>query len=303
MRRGSLLLTLLPFAVVTPVQAQVHFDIPPPSFVAKASPDDLVARILSFDRNDDGRVTKDELNERMAPLVSRGDVNGDNALDGTELRTMASVPAAPPPVGVRGLPFSIGRYGFADEAGLSPRFSHVQGALDDLRLASSIRAQARRVATDFIGALEASAPLDLWQELEALLTAEQLADVNAHTGSARLPDVGRPDVHRVVFVDGSHITIRGLERAAMFQEIARRLAQFDLTPAQNDRLRAAIVRFNARLRLDDTERSRLVEQMAAILSDEERDNLRAALARRPVVRTEGALAVDFFAGPNSAVRR
>jgi hypothetical protein len=89
----------------------------------------------------------------------------------------------------------------------------------------------------------------------------------------------------------------------MFQEIARRLAQFDLTPAQNDRLRAAIVRFNARLRLDDTERSRLVEQMAAILSDEERDNLRAALARRPVVRTEGALAVDFFAGPNSAVRR
>jgi hypothetical protein len=71
--------------------------------------DDLTDRLMAFDRNKDGKVTKDELPERMHALIDQGDRNKDGALDPEEIRQLASRQAqAPPPPG-RGGPGPGGR--------------------------------------------------------------------------------------------------------------------------------------------------------------------------------------------------
>jgi hypothetical protein len=47
----------------------------------------------------------------------------------------------------------------------------------------------------------------------------------------------------------------------------------------------AVERFRSRLRPGNEERAALMETMKGILSGEERDNLRAALERRPLVKS------------------
>jgi hypothetical protein len=78
----------------------------------------------------------------------------------------------PAPVTVRGL--QVGQYGFGEEV-VSSR-SHIDGALDDLRLIEPTREQARSVVRTFVDALEAEAAADLLDEMRRLLTADQLAD-------------------------------------------------------------------------------------------------------------------------------
>ena len=52
--------------------------------------DDLVKRVMGFDQNGDGRVTKGEMPERMQErLVQRADANGDGALDKEEVERFA----------------------------------------------------------------------------------------------------------------------------------------------------------------------------------------------------------------------
>src|SRR5437667_534281 len=52
--------------------------------------DQIVERIMAFDQNKDGKVTKDELPERMQDLITRGDTNKDGALDKEEIRKLAA---------------------------------------------------------------------------------------------------------------------------------------------------------------------------------------------------------------------
>jgi hypothetical protein len=54
------------------------------------SADDIVDRIMSFDKNKDGKITKDELPERMQFLIERGDTNKDGALDRDEVKKLAA---------------------------------------------------------------------------------------------------------------------------------------------------------------------------------------------------------------------
>jgi Spy/CpxP family protein refolding chaperone len=54
------------------------------------SVDDIVERIMSFDKNKDGKVTKDELPERMQGLIEKGDTNKDGALDKDEIKKLAT---------------------------------------------------------------------------------------------------------------------------------------------------------------------------------------------------------------------
>jgi hypothetical protein len=59
----------------------------------------------------------------------------------------------------------------------------------------------------------------------------------------------------------------------------------------------AIDRYKARLRLGDADRNALLEPMKDLLNDEQRDDLRAALTRRPLVKNEGnvgSIVMDRF---------
>src|SRR5688572_1209106 len=51
-------------------------------------PQRMPERLMSFDRNADHRISREELPERMQGLVARGDKNGDADLDVEELRTL-----------------------------------------------------------------------------------------------------------------------------------------------------------------------------------------------------------------------
>jgi hypothetical protein len=52
--------------------------------------DQIVERFMAFDKNKDGKITKDELPERLQSLIARGDTNKDGALDKAEIQKLAS---------------------------------------------------------------------------------------------------------------------------------------------------------------------------------------------------------------------
>jgi Spy/CpxP family protein refolding chaperone len=101
------------------------------------SAEQIVDRILSFDKNGDGKVTKDELPERMQDLIAKGDANKDGALDRDEVKKLAADLARDR--GVRG--FGAGRFlppgGFAPPGGFGP--GGVERALADLKLSDKTK--------------------------------------------------------------------------------------------------------------------------------------------------------------------
>lgn len=60
------------------------------SFAWAQPPDDLVARLLAFDANKDGRLSKDEVPERMQGIFERADANKDGFLTKEELQAASA---------------------------------------------------------------------------------------------------------------------------------------------------------------------------------------------------------------------
>ena len=52
-------------------------------------PTAMVNRMMEFDKNDDGKLTKDEVSERMQGMLTAADKNGDGAADKEEITAMA----------------------------------------------------------------------------------------------------------------------------------------------------------------------------------------------------------------------
>ena len=236
---------------------------------------DVVARMMSFDRNHDGRIEAAELPDRMQNLLARGDTGRDGALDGAEIHALATTPTVALATGGarRG---GGGGYAFGDQVGLSSR-AHIEGALEDLMLSSPVKEKAQAIAKTFVDNLESTANADLLQEMESLLSADQLTAVKAA--------LERQNVRRVVTVSPQLKDFTAFVQVVAGMDLARRVQQFGLPAAQQREALAAIERFKARLRPGDAERATLLAQMKGVLSDEERDNLRAALERRPLVKS------------------
>jgi hypothetical protein len=121
------------------------------------SADDIIDRIMSFDKNKDGKITKDELPERMQFLIERGDTNKDGALDRDEVKKLAADLARD---GFRGFDGFGGRGGFGPGGfggrggpggfGPPPGFGPGPGAradraLNDLKLSDKTKDKAEAI--------------------------------------------------------------------------------------------------------------------------------------------------------------
>jgi hypothetical protein len=290
MRRISTsLLALICFTTIASAQNPVVVTQAPGGasalVVSLASAEHVVARMMSFDSDFDGKLAASELPERMHGLVARGDVSGDGTLDDAEIRKLANAP----PQDARA--FFSGGYTFGDQVGLSSR-AHVEGALEDLRLTGEAKDQALDAARWFMDELEAPASANLLKEMESLLTPEQLADFKG-----ALDSESRGRAVRVF----NNSTGAAPRRVAFGSNLAAHIGRYALPPAQNHQAHAALGRFTGEGRFGDEERSALLESMKGILSDEERDDLRAALERRPLVKSARAVTFNEFVKVNGEV--
>jgi hypothetical protein len=135
--------------------------------------DDIVERIMAFDKNKDGKVTKDELPERMHELIARGDTNKDGALDRDEIRKLASAPG--------GFRFRAGGFGVGVTA-----FDGVGGpageAVDDLKLSGKKKDQALAVVKaheEKVRKLLDQARADMLRKMKKVLSEEEFKDFKA----------------------------------------------------------------------------------------------------------------------------
>ena len=184
-----------------------------PPGAARMSADDVVARLMRFDRNKDFKIAIDELPERMQTLVVRGDRSDDLMLDVREIRGMTQIG---PEVPILFPSPQFGAYGFGDLGTFSSR-THIENSIEDLRLAPQTAEEAKRIA---------------------------LAQVDE------------------------------------FEPAARAVAGQPLT---------------------DEGRAALITRLGSVLSEEERDNLSAALARRPLIKRQGLTALIKTVNPQGAI--
>lgn len=115
--------------------------------------DQITERIMSFDKNNDGKITLDELPERMQHLIALGDVNKDGVLDRAEssklaatLESFAGLTGGGIPGG--GLPGGAGPGGKGKggppKGALKGPAAEVQRTLDDLNVTGPARDKADR---------------------------------------------------------------------------------------------------------------------------------------------------------------
>jgi hypothetical protein len=259
-----------------------------------ANPEIVVARLMAFDRNHDGFITRAELPERMQPLLDKAASN--QAIDATQIRRIALTPAPNSQFG--GL--QAGHYGFGDFNNFDTRL-HIDGAIDDLRLASDVSARAKSMAYDVQATASERARTHLLSTMETILTAQQFENFKAS-------------------VDGQFITVQALkdgdvtvfgatpEEAARLQKVvevklrttgianlSNVIANYHLTGESLDKANAEIEQFNLHRtgRLSSVDRQAILDAVQGLLDDQQRDDLRAALERRPIVKQGQAGVVTF----------
>lgn len=240
------------------------------------TPDHVIARLMSFDRNHDGKVATGELSERMQPLVARGDASRDGALDATEIRGLA---AAFPVTQLQNA-VSSGRYGFADSVGQSSRM-HIDNTIDDLRLSPSVAQQAKRIGSAFADEIEAAARVRFRAAIAPMLAPESLTLFDA--------DLARLSTTRTVVMSDSNGTRTFM---SVGSNPASLLTKYQFSFIQLEFATTAVETFKADTQqLDDVHRGELVARLSGVLNEEACDDVNAALARRPLVKGSGVVAL------------
>jgi len=93
---------------------------------APPTPDEMVATLMRFDKNTDGKLAKAEMPERMQGMFERADSNHDGLLTAEEIKAAAA--AQPPPTANR--PGAEGRRGEGGREGGGPPRDPLFSALD-----------------------------------------------------------------------------------------------------------------------------------------------------------------------------
>ena len=78
-----------------------------------------------------------------------------------------------------------------------------------------------------------------------------------------------------------------MERQVRLHQLTLVIAAFNLEPEQSRQASEAVERFISHDRLSDADRTALLGRMGDLLSVQERDDLRAALERRPIIKQAG----------------
>jgi hypothetical protein len=250
----------------------------PPPVKRIATVDMTVARLMSFDRNHDGVLAESELPERMRGVLARYQGAKAGVLNAVSIRRLAQHPVEAP--AVNGI--QPGHYGFGDETDLDTRL-HLNDAIDDLRLAAATRDEARGIATRFMDRHDKYETTALLATLRPLLTPGQLTRVTALLGRP-MPLTGTMTFKQLSSEPGRQNTMVVASRMMRQNELARLVRSFEMSRDHHRRADAAVARFNRRDRLSDADRRALLSEMRSVLSTQERDDLRAALERRPVVK-------------------
>jgi hypothetical protein len=145
------------------------------------SVDEIVERILSFDKNKDGKVSKEELPERMQDLITKGDTNKDGALDKEEIKNLATELAREGRFGgFFGAPGPGGGFagGFRGRgpAGPFPPGNVAERALSDLRLTDKQKEAAEtavKTHQDTVRKLTELARADLLLKMKEVLSEDE----------------------------------------------------------------------------------------------------------------------------------
>jgi len=221
--------------------------------------------------------------------LMRADTSKDQSLDASEVLRLAQ---RPPVMVTAQRGFEPGHYGFGEDVGLDTRL-HIEGAIEDLRLAARKRDEALGIGRRFVDEVNAQAKADLLKTAEPLLTAEQLADfkaiVDRPAGQTVIPQelVQSQGATRQQLEETLRAVVERLATAQQRANLAALVTKYPLGPDDQKTLQAAVERFQAHDQLNDDERSLLLARLHTVLSDQEREDLRAALERRPIVKQNG----------------
>jgi EF hand len=160
------------------------------------SADQIVERIMSYDKNNDGKITMDELPERMQHLIALGDLNKDGALDKEEIRKLATTlesfaaltgGGGPGGGGPGGGGPGGGPKGPPGKGGLKGIAADAQRTLDDLNVTGDARDKADRVLKthqDKVRRFEDVARAELILEMKDVLSED---DYRAFKTALNLP--------------------------------------------------------------------------------------------------------------------
>jgi cytochrome c peroxidase len=234
----------------------------------------VIARVMSFDANGDGRVSSVELPDRMQDIVRRGDRNGDAALDGAEVRAIAS---SSPVIGAgTGMPPPPDMTRQVSVTPRTPREPGLAGRLDDLKLPSGRRALAlaalAQARADMATAL--TALLETFRsDVRALVPEAQFAAldtrIQAYGNALRtsLGEIAAP-------ADGPTSPVPPLD--------ARSLGVSGGALAS---VQGAIDRHLERTRVLATDRSGLLRRLTPVLTAEELADFAASLERHSALLT------------------
>ena len=249
----------------------------------RADVETVVARLMSFDRNNDGKVAIEELPERMQTVLTSGTADGQ-PLDREALRNLAT--QSRQQTIFRGL--SSGGYGFGDHGFPSgdTTSSLIDGAIDDLRLAAPARERALAVGRTFVDTMKVDATAALLLTLTPVLSPAQLQAVRTELDR-------KLEKHTIETPGGGHATL--IFRPNLELEMRR----MGLSSSQLLVAIPSLQTYEASLRLDDRRRGELLAHLRDVLSADDVADVDAALQRRPLVKNVTVLQ----AGPQADIAR